>query len=261
METSPQAEGNENMLKSGDLQTCSTEHYMQPEANGTLRNGSNLPILQGNMVQGLYPVAHPSLNNSSNMELSLDHFDISFSNQFSDLINDFISVEGGSNTIYGHQLVAGESAGLPQPEDGSRASYSQAEMCIPCCSPQQASLHLSSTENGANAMAYMHVTEVVSAAATQGTLGMLQQSGRLFMVTDYSPEWSYPEVSSKAGSGLKSLQGSRSVSIRQGPVPGFISDTRMHAAVWKAIHLHLPAEPQGRPFHLLVFSGVLIFQG
>ncbi|XP_054857669.1 calmodulin-binding transcription activator 1 [Eublepharis macularius] len=193
METSPQAEGNENLLKPGDLQTCSSEHYMQPEANGTLRNGSNLPILQGNMVQGLYPVAHPSLNNSSNMELSLDHFDISFSNQFSDLINDFISVEGGSNTIYGHQLVSGESAGLSQPEDGSRASYSQAEMCIPCCSPQQANLHLSSAENGASAMAYMHVTEVVSAAAAQGALGMLQQSGRLFMVTDYSPEWSYPE--------------------------------------------------------------------
>ncbi|XP_029139317.1 calmodulin-binding transcription activator 1 isoform X1 [Protobothrops mucrosquamatus] len=195
METSPQAEGNENLLKSGELQSCGAEHYMQPEANSSLRNGGNLPILQGNMVQGLYPVAHPSLNNSSNMELSLDHFDISFSNQFSDLINDFISVEGGGNALYGHQLVSGENAGLPQTEEGSRAAYGQAEMCIPCCSPQQANLNLGSTENGASPMTYMHVTEVVSAAAAaaQGTLGMLQQSGRLFMVTDYSPEWSYPE--------------------------------------------------------------------
>uniref|UniRef100_A0A8C0EZF5 Calmodulin-binding transcription activator 1 n=1 Tax=Bubo bubo TaxID=30461 RepID=A0A8C0EZF5_BUBBB len=193
METSQQAEGNENLLKSGDLQACSTEHYLQPEANGSIRNGNNLPILQGNMVQGLYPVAHPSLNNSSNMELNLDHFDISFSNQFSDLINDFISVEGGSNALYGHQLVSGDSAGLSQPEDSNRATYNQAEMCIPCCSPQQANMQLSSTENGASTMAYMHVAEVVSAAAAQGTLGLLQQSGRLFMVTDYSPEWSYPE--------------------------------------------------------------------
>uniref|UniRef100_A0A8C0IXY5 Calmodulin-binding transcription activator 1 n=1 Tax=Chelonoidis abingdonii TaxID=106734 RepID=A0A8C0IXY5_CHEAB len=193
METSQQAEGNENLLKSGDLQACNTEHYMQPEANGGVRNGNNLPILQGNMVQGLYPVAHPSLNNSSNMELNLDHFDISFSNQFSDLINDFISVEGGSNAIYGHQLVSGDSAGLSQPEDGNRATYNQAEMCIPCCSPQQTGMQLSSAENGTSTMAYMHVAEVVSAAAAQGTLGMLQQSGRLFMVTDYSPEWSYPE--------------------------------------------------------------------
>ncbi|XP_057266197.1 calmodulin-binding transcription activator 1 isoform X1 [Pezoporus wallicus] len=193
METSQQAEGNENLLKSGDLQACSTEHYLQPEANGGIRNGNNLPILQGNMVQGLYPVAHPSLNNSSNMELNLDHFDISFSNQFSDLINDFISVEGGSNALYGHQLVSSDSAGLSQPEDSNRATYNQAEMCIPCCSPQQANMQLSSTENGASTMAYMHVAEVVSAAAAQGTLGLLQQSGRLFMVTDYSPEWSYPE--------------------------------------------------------------------
>ncbi|MBN3307701.1 CMTA1 protein, partial [Amia calva] len=35
--------------------------------------------------------------------------------------------------------------------------------------------------------------QVVSAAVAQGALGMLQAAGRLFMVTDYSPEWSYPE--------------------------------------------------------------------
>ncbi|KAM4650652.1 calmodulin-binding transcription activator 1 isoform 2-T2 [Discoglossus pictus] len=192
METSQQTEGNDNLLKSGGLQACNTEHYMQSESNGGMRNGNNLPILQGNMVQGLYPVAHQTLSNSSNMELNLDHFDISFSNQFSDLINDFISVEGGSNTIYGHQLVAGDNNVLPQTEDSSRPTYTQAEMCIPCCSPQQANMQLSNSESGATTMAYMHVAEVVSAAA-QSTLGMLQHSGRLFMVTDYSPEWSYPE--------------------------------------------------------------------
>ncbi|KAM5141543.1 calmodulin-binding transcription activator 1 isoform 2-T2 [Mantella aurantiaca] len=192
METSQQNEGNENLLKPGDLQACNAEHYMQSENSATMRNGNNLPILQGNMVQGLYPVAHQALGNSSNMELNLDHFDISFSNQFSDLINDFISVEGGGNTIYGHQLVAGDSNVLPQGDDGNRPAYSQAEMCIPCCSPQQAGMQLSSSETGATTMAYMHVAEVVSAAA-QSTLGMLQHSGRLFMVTDYSPEWSYPE--------------------------------------------------------------------
>ncbi|XP_069804800.1 calmodulin-binding transcription activator 1 [Dendropsophus ebraccatus] len=192
METSQQSEGNENLLKAGDLQACNAEHYMQSENGAAMRNGNGLPILQGNMVQGLYPVAHQALSNSSNMELNLDHFDISFSNQFSDLINDFISVEGGSNTIYGHQLVAGDSNVLPQAEDGNRPAYTQAEMCIPCCSPQQASMQLSNSETGATTMAYMHVAEVVSAAA-QSTLGMLQQSGRLFMVTDYSPEWSYPE--------------------------------------------------------------------
>ncbi|XP_055471310.1 calmodulin-binding transcription activator 1 isoform X10 [Psammomys obesus] len=193
METSQAAEGSEVLLKSGELQACGSEHYLQPETNGVIRSAGGVPILPSNVVQGLYPVAQPSLGNTSNMELSLDHFDISFSNQFSDLINDFISVEGGSGTIYGHQLVSGDSAALSQSEDGARAPFTQAEMCIPCCSPQQGTLQLSSAEGGASTMAYMHVAEVVSAASAQGTLGMLQQSGRVFMVTDYSPEWSYPE--------------------------------------------------------------------
>ncbi|XP_037684553.1 calmodulin-binding transcription activator 1 isoform X3 [Choloepus didactylus] len=193
METAPAAEGSEVLLKAGELQACGSEHYLQPESNGVIRSAGGVPILPGNVVQGLYPVAQPGLGNTSNMELSLDHFDISFSNQFSDLINDFISVEGGGGAIYGHQLVAGDGAALSQAEDGARAPFAQAEMCIPCCSPQQGALQLGSAEGGTGAMAYMHVAEVVSAASAQGTLGMLQQSGRVFMVTDYSPEWSYPE--------------------------------------------------------------------
>ncbi|XP_038677375.1 calmodulin-binding transcription activator 1 isoform X3 [Scyliorhinus canicula] len=194
METAAQSEGGEGLLKSAELPACSTEHYIQAEAGG---NG--LPILQGNMVSGLYPVAQHSLGPSANMELNLDHFDISFSNQFSDLINDFISVESGAGTLYGHQLVASETGAggtLQQSEDDRArvATFSQAEICIPCCSPQQPQqqqgLQLGAGENGGNSLAYMHVSEVVSA---QGALGSLQQSGRLFMVTDYSPEWSYPE--------------------------------------------------------------------
>ncbi|XP_032719190.1 calmodulin-binding transcription activator 1 isoform X2 [Lontra canadensis] len=193
METSQVAEGGEGLIKSGELQACSSEHYLQPETTGVIRGAGGVPVLPGNVVQGLYPVAQPGLGNASNMELSLDHFDISFSNQFSDLINDFISVEGGSGTIYGHQLVAGDGAALSQSEDGARAPFAQAEMCIPCCSPQQGSLQLSGAEGGAGTMAYMHVAEVVSASPAQGALGMLQPSARVFMVTDYSPEWSYPE--------------------------------------------------------------------
>ncbi|XP_061043123.1 calmodulin-binding transcription activator 1 isoform X8 [Eubalaena glacialis] len=193
METSQVAEGGEGLIKSGELQACSSEPYLQPEPTGVIRSAGGVPLLPGNVAQGLYPVAQPGLGHASNMELSLDHFDISFGNQFSDLINDFISVEGGSGTIYGHQLVSGDGAALSQSEDGARAPFTQAEMCIPCCSPQQGSLQLSSAEGGASTMAYMHVAEVVSAASAPGTLGMLQQSGRVFMVTDYSPEWSYPE--------------------------------------------------------------------
>ncbi|KAI4826674.1 hypothetical protein KUCAC02_030108, partial [Chaenocephalus aceratus] len=76
--------------------------------------------------------------------ISLEGFEASFGSQFSDLINDFISVEG----------AGGGGAGE---EQGSAAA------------------HLQGSE------------------VQQGALGLLQETGRLFGVTDYSPEWSYPE--------------------------------------------------------------------
>ncbi|KAG9337657.1 hypothetical protein JZ751_028294 [Albula glossodonta] len=204
--------------------------------NGTASNGTSSssqqqqqqlqPLLQGaGLVQGLYNAVgtHQGLGGATGgagggaggMEISLDHFDISFGNQFSDLINDFISVDGGGATVgpggalYTHQLVAtsgGEgqasSTGGPQQgqeETGAQADsgYSPSELCLqPCCSPQSlgGSAGATGASGEAGSLAYMHVAEVVSAAVAQGTLGMIQATGRLFMVTDYSPEWSYPEV-------------------------------------------------------------------
>ncbi|XP_069040166.1 calmodulin-binding transcription activator 1 isoform X3 [Lepisosteus oculatus] len=187
--------------------------------------GGPPPQLQP-LLQGLYQAvgAHPPLGGAGGggaggggMEISLDHFDISFGNQFSDLINDFISVEGGGAAVgpgaaalYAHQLVAPPGsegppppAGPPPPgaeEAGARgAGYGPAELCLPpCCSPQAlggagGAGGAAGAAGEAGSLAYMHVAEVVSAAVAQGALGMLQATGRLFMVTDYSPEWSYPE--------------------------------------------------------------------
>ncbi|KAL1021015.1 hypothetical protein UPYG_G00007600 [Umbra pygmaea] len=234
----------------GTAEGGGTEHYLQQASDGgggegggeggTMSNGNSInsdsssrsqqhvlqPLLQGaGMVQGLYTTVGPhqglgaagsSGGGGGGLEISLDHFDISFGNQFSDLINDFISVDGsGANmaaggALYTHQLVASHGSetqnapsGVPQQgqEDGGvgggrGAGYSPSELCLqPCCSPQ--SLGGGSGAGGAGAepgsLAYMHVAEVVSAAVAQGALGMLQAAGRLFMVTDYSPEWSYPE--------------------------------------------------------------------
>uniref|UniRef100_A0AAY5F143 Calmodulin-binding transcription activator 1 n=1 Tax=Electrophorus electricus TaxID=8005 RepID=A0AAY5F143_ELEEL len=202
----------DNLLKTGDhLQACAgrgaegggSEHYLhQSSENGV--GGEGTVLRNGNSGDS---------GNTAGMEISLDHFDISFGNQFSDLINDFISVDGGAaavgpgGTLYAHQLVAppgsdgqAASGGNQQQgqEDGANraAGYSPSELCLqPCCSPQ--SLGGGTAGTGASretgSLSYMHVAEVVSAAVAQGTLGMLQATGRLFMVTDYSPEWSYPE--------------------------------------------------------------------
>ncbi|KAI4904847.1 hypothetical protein NFI96_018232, partial [Prochilodus magdalenae] len=223
------------------------EHYLQQSEsnnlgggtgstganNGALCNGTESnraagsphqqlqPLLQGaGLVQGLFNTvaAHQGLANSGangggSMEINLDHFDVSFGNQFSDLINDFISVEGGNgaavgpqggNALYGHQLMAHSgtegqvSSGATSQqgaEEGSAhgaAGYNSTDLCLqPCCSPQSAQSGAVAGEAGQ--LAYMQVEEVVSAAVAHGTMGMLQATGRLFVVTDYSPEWSYPE--------------------------------------------------------------------
>uniref|UniRef100_A0A3B5ALD3 Calmodulin-binding transcription activator 1 n=1 Tax=Stegastes partitus TaxID=144197 RepID=A0A3B5ALD3_9TELE len=226
------------------------EHYLQQASDGggggtggagegvAIHNGNNnsdgsnrnqqqqqlQPLLQGtSMVQGLYNAVgtHQGLGGAATnggaggtgMEISLDHFDISFGNQFSDLINDFISVDGSGTAmsaggaLYAHQLVTSHSsdnqntAGGPpqqgQEDGGARGSgYSPSELCLqPCCSPQSLSGGAGAGGNAgeAGSLSYMNVAEVVSAAVAQGALGMLQATGRLFMVTDYSPEWSYPE--------------------------------------------------------------------
>nr|XP_043893392.1 calmodulin-binding transcription activator 1 isoform X1 [Solea senegalensis] len=226
------------------------EHYLQQASDGgaganggtgegvAIHNGNNngdgsnrsqqqqqlQPLLQGtSIVQGLYNTVstHQGLGGGASnggaggtgMEISLDHFDISFGNQFSDLINDFISVDSSGATmsaggaLYAHQLVTSHSsdgqntaAGAPQQgqEDGGPrgSGYSSSELCLQsCCSPQSLSAGAGAAGNtgDAGSLSYMNVAEVVSAAVAQGALGMLQATGRLFMVTDYSPEWSYPE--------------------------------------------------------------------
>ncbi|XP_072305176.1 calmodulin-binding transcription activator 1 isoform X4 [Eucyclogobius newberryi] len=244
-QTGASENGTDGLLKAGDhIQGCGagngdggvTEHYLQQTSDGSggaenLHNGNTnndgsgrsqqqlQPLLQGSaMVQGLYN--HQSLTATSNggaggpgMEINLDHFDISFGNQFSDLINDFISVDGsgtamtGGGALYAHQLVTSQcseaqnttNGAPPQGQEDGEArgtGYSASDLCLqPCCSPQSLSGGAGggATAGDAGSLSYMNVAEVVNAAVAQGTLGMLQATGRLFMVTDYSPEWSYPE--------------------------------------------------------------------
>lgn len=231
----------------GNGEVGGREHYLQTSdgggggaggaGEGAIHNGNNngdgsncsqqqqqqlQPLLQGpSMVQGLYNT-HQGLGGAAanggtggtGMEINLDHFDISFGNQFSDLINDFISVDGNGTTmsasgaLYAHQLVTSHSSDsqntagggpVQGPEDGGNrgSAYNPSELCLqPCCSPQSLSGGAGGGGSSGEAGSLSYMTEVVSAAVAQG-MGMLQATGRLFMVTDYSPEWSYPEVSDR----------------------------------------------------------------
>lgn len=196
--------GGELLLKTGDpheaYASVDQEHYLQPTDNNgggqegggrgggggaggeneILCNGVSLSgasssvvaspqtIAAGAGIEGsLYSSPLPQQGGGvsattagAGAAISLEGFEASFGSQFSDLINDFISVEGSGSG------VGAAVTGVLMPQEGA------------------------SGEEHGTAAGHLQGSEV-----EQGALGLLQETGRLFGVTDYSPEWSYPEVS------------------------------------------------------------------
>ncbi|XP_024125346.1 calmodulin-binding transcription activator 1 isoform X1 [Oryzias melastigma] len=201
----PAENGGELLLKAQDSHdayaSIDTEHYLQPAddtgggqegggggggegggggggeneilCNGVNLSGANSSVVAspqsipagGNMEGRLYGSQLPQQGVGVNAAaagagaaISLEGFEASFGSQFSDLINDFISVEGSGGG------VGAAVSGVLMPQEGAAG------------------------EEQGSGTGHLQASEV-----EQGALGLLQESGRLFGVTDYSPEWSYPE--------------------------------------------------------------------
>ncbi|XP_031695187.1 calmodulin-binding transcription activator 1-like isoform X1 [Anarrhichthys ocellatus] len=189
--------GGELLLKPGDphvaYTSVDTEHYLQPTddngggeeggggggrgneilCNGVSLSGGNSSVVAspqsiaaGTSIEGaLYSSALPqqgrgvsATTTGAGAAISLEGFEASFGSQFSDLINDFISVEGSGGG------VGAAVTGVLMPQEGAAG------------------------EEQGTGTGHLQGSEV-----EQGALGLLQETGRLFGVTDYSPEWSYPE--------------------------------------------------------------------
>jgi len=196
----PTKNGGELILKVGDpheaYTSVETKHYLQPTddtgggeeggggggggeneilCNGVSLSGANSSVVASpqsiaagpNIEGALYSSPLPQQGGGvsattagAGAAISLEGFEASFGSQFSDLINDFISVEGSGGG------VGAAVSGVLMPQEGAAGE-----------------------EHGAGS-GHLQGSEV-----EQGALGLLQETGRLFGVTDYSPEWSYPEVS------------------------------------------------------------------
>uniref|UniRef100_A0A3Q1BZW1 Calmodulin-binding transcription activator 1 n=1 Tax=Amphiprion ocellaris TaxID=80972 RepID=A0A3Q1BZW1_AMPOC len=196
----PPENGGELLLKAGDphetYTNVDTEHYLQPTdenaggeeggGGGGGRGGENEILCNGVSLSGgssSVGASPQSIAAGANIEgalyssplpqqgggvtattagagtaISLEGFEASFGSQFSDLINDFISVEGSGGG------VGAAVTGVLMTQEGAAGE-----------------------EQGAGT-GHLQGSEV-----EQGALGLLQETGRLFGVTDYSPEWSYPE--------------------------------------------------------------------
>uniref|UniRef100_A0A8C7Z7V8 Calmodulin-binding transcription activator 1 n=1 Tax=Oryzias sinensis TaxID=183150 RepID=A0A8C7Z7V8_9TELE len=159
----PTENGGELLLKAHDSHdayaSIDTEHYLQPAADtgggGQERAGGGGGEGGGGGGQGVGVNAGAA---GAGAAISLEGFEASFGSQFSDLINDFISVEGSGGG------VGAAVSGVLMPQEGAAG------------------------EEHGSGTGHLQASEV-----EQGALGLLQESGRLFGVTDYSPEWSYPE--------------------------------------------------------------------
>eukprot|EP00066_Takifugu_rubripes_P023308 XP_011612574.1 PREDICTED: calmodulin-binding transcription activator 1 [Takifugu rubripes] len=169
--------GGELLLKAGNCHetytSVNSEHYLQPSDDGGGEEGTSSSVVPspqsiaaGTSMEGaLYSSPLPQQGggvSASTAEagapISLEGFEASFGSQFSDLINDFISVEGSGGG------VGPAVTGVLMPQEGTAA------------------------EEQGTGPGHLQGSEV-----EQGALGLLQETGRLFTVTDYSPEWSYPE--------------------------------------------------------------------
>ncbi|XP_072114618.1 calmodulin-binding transcription activator 2-like isoform X3 [Mobula birostris] len=133
-------------------------------------NSSNLySIIQSEMP----PTQHPP----ASLELDIDHFDISFDSQFPDLIPDFMAEGGGEGgTAYPSAESSDHTISPTYPETlASRSGYS---------SPQQ--------PMGTDRAAVF--SEVPAAPADLPSLSpSTAPEGPSVSITDFSPEWSYPE--------------------------------------------------------------------
>ncbi|XP_039653212.1 calmodulin-binding transcription activator 1-like isoform X5 [Perca fluviatilis] len=190
--------GGELLIKPGDpheaYTSVDTEHYLQPTddngggeeggggggavgrgeneilCNGVSLSGASSSVvaspqsiaagasIEGTLYSSPLPQQGGGVSATTTGAISLEGFEASFGSQFSDLINDFISVEGSGGG------VGAAVTGVLMPQEGAAGE-----------------------EQGTGA-GHLQGSEV-----EQGALGLLQETGRLFGVTDYSPEWSYPE--------------------------------------------------------------------
>uniref|UniRef100_UPI00358E6804 calmodulin-binding transcription activator 1-like isoform X2 n=1 Tax=Myxine glutinosa TaxID=7769 RepID=UPI00358E6804 len=169
-----------NVTSSGSISSLGAR--LQPGATG-LAVTSDVPgsrDLYG-LVQGDVPgvQAAASTNQSaatSNMEINLEQFDLTFDSQFPDLMADFMASDS-----------AGVARGLYNLQDKNNLAMEAGTFPCQGEGPERRGLAVSTV--GVEAFGTMGCVEVATSigAGEEHTVGML------VTVTDFSPEWSYPE--------------------------------------------------------------------
>uniref|UniRef100_UPI00398F7A94 calmodulin-binding transcription activator 2-like n=1 Tax=Pristiophorus japonicus TaxID=55135 RepID=UPI00398F7A94 len=166
------------------------------EAGGPAGGALELPC---GHVPDLYSIIQSDLSSpsvsSSNVDLNIDHFDLSFDSQFPDLISDFMADGGGGHDTGGGaygQYGGADDPLAPAESPGQRVSTSYPELAPPTGSYSQQQQR---PPRQASTPADVPFSEapVNPADSTQSSPGGVAESGPAVTITDFSPEWSYPE--------------------------------------------------------------------
>ncbi|GCB83287.1 hypothetical protein scyTo_0023558, partial [Scyliorhinus torazame] len=153
-----------------------------------------------NQVTDLYTIIQNDLSSSSvsssNIDLNIDHFDISFDSQFPDLMSEFMT-DSSTDTAGGFaQYGSSPTPPTPAESPGQTVSPNYPELSSQMGSycPQQQQQPEAPRELGsaANDIPFTEVL-VTPSDSTQASPGNATDTGQGVTITDFSPEWSYPE--------------------------------------------------------------------
>ncbi|XP_005999870.1 calmodulin-binding transcription activator 2 isoform X2 [Latimeria chalumnae] len=187
MKPQPAADG-ERSIKPED---GATSQYPIDNTQETVGETSDL---QDNNINDLYTIIQNDLTSSSvtssNMDLNIDHFDISFDSQFPDLISDFITEDGAGANGFGQFSTSPSTLAPPVSHSHSASPTFTANGASPIGSYAS---QLQTTSQFLNPTDNISYPAMAPANSEQTPPGNAREPERPVPITDFSPEWSYPE--------------------------------------------------------------------
>ncbi|XP_078524487.1 calmodulin-binding transcription activator 2 isoform X4 [Lissotriton helveticus] len=184
----------ETQVKVNCQAASDTGCYGVPEDQSPESIGETAELQNAN-ISDLYTIIQNDLSSpsvaSTNMELNMDHFNISFDSQFPDLISDLMTEEVASANGY-EQFNTNSSSVTPTTSQNQPVSPTFASSDTPQASysshPQEPSIQFMNSTSDV-----LNFTEVPPVHSVQPSSATGLDTVQLVTITDFSPEWSYPE--------------------------------------------------------------------
>ncbi|XP_043933027.1 calmodulin-binding transcription activator 2 isoform X2 [Protopterus annectens] len=159
------------------------------------QEGAEVSDLQNNNLNDLYSIIQNDLRsspvNSSSIDLVIDHFDLSFDGQLPDLISEFINEVTPSSNSFGQ--YNSNQPNLVQSVHQHNVVSSNFPPNGPPIADYTTQMHQNSPQFISTTVNCVGYTDITSGNSPQTSADCSIETGQLVAITDFSPEWSYPE--------------------------------------------------------------------